>query len=653
MRTVLFSLCTAAALSGCNCGGPGVRGQPLLSVSLGKSSTDGRTLNFGAVNVGQKKTLTLTVDNVGSVDFIPSVGAITGDALAFVVTPTGDLPILVSQKGTTLSVTFSPTVVRAYSGQFSVTCAGCVEQVVNLAGAGSGDCEVTLLQSTLVFPSAAGGQVKTLDLTINNTGLNDCHLSIKLDPQSDPAFALPKGAVTGRLKVGALFKPTVSFTAPSGGALGHNGFLLLDSDDPKNPHRKIPLVASNEDAGYATTPWPKWHRTSTNSGLSFVDTSGFKGSLVWKHNIGSQAKSVDPDAIYLASPSIGVGGVIYQMGFGTSLTQQGSFVALQPDGSEKWRVRLTSPEPTCAESTATVAADGDIYLMTGGDGVSGHGGHGSAEFFHLAAADGHTIWSTQNSDDGFDSSPALGPDGTLYVIVDDNQTVQAYKNDKLLWNGTVSLSWPETFSGALRGDGTSFWSAQGEASALSADGSRELWHVALGSGGGGLFGASGGKAAPALGPDGTVYVAVDDTGTTVTAYALDPATGNAKWSAAGSGTGNGGGGFGGFGASGGYSSPALTPEGGIVVGGPAGMHSFVNGKEHWRFPCGAVYSSPAVGADSTVFFGSTDGNFYAVDANGKLRAKYNVGAAVNSSPAIGGDGTIYVMADDGNLYAFR
>lgn len=71
----------------------------------------------------------------------------------------------------------------------------------------------------------------------------------------------------------------------------------------------------------------------------------------------------------------------------------------------------------------------------------------------------------------------------------------------------------------------------------------------------------------------------------------------------------------------------------------------------WTFSTnGAIYSSPAV-AGGVVYFGSADGNLYAVDAaSGKLRWKFDAHGRVNSSPAVVG-GVVYVVSLDGNLYA--
>ncbi len=58
--------------------------------------------------------------------------------------------------------------------------------------------------------------------------------------------------------------------------------------------------------------------------------------------------------------------------------------------------------------------------------------------------------------------------------------------------------------------------------------------------------------------------------------------------------------------------------------------------------------------DCTVYIGSADNNFYAIDAEtGALEWKYTTGGAVElSSPAIDEDGFVYVGSNDGHLYAF-
>jgi outer membrane protein assembly factor BamB len=67
---------------------------------------------------------------------------------------------------------------------------------------------------------------------------------------------------------------------------------------------------------------------------------------------------------------------------------------------------------------------------------------------------------------------------------------------------------------------------------------------------------------------------------------------------------------------------------------------------------GNVQTSPAIGADGTIYVGSHDSNLYALDGStGALKWVYATDGVVQTSPAIGADGTIYVGSDDYNLYA--
>src|SRR5439155_2771420 len=66
-----------------------------------------------------------------------------------------------------------------------------------------------------------------------------------------------------------------------------------------------------------------------------------------------------------------------------------------------------------------------------------------------------------------------------------------------------------------------------------------------------------------------------------------------------------------------------------------------------------IFSSPAVGADQTIYFGSGNGELYALTPAGAKKWSFQTGAEIQSSPAIGGDGTIYFGSGDGKLYALN
>jgi len=71
---------------------------------------------------------------------------------------------------------------------------------------------------------------------------------------------------------------------------------------------------------------------------------------------------------------------------------------------------------------------------------------------------------------------------------------------------------------------------------------------------------------------------------------------------------------------------------------------------------GEVQSSPAIGADGTVYVGANDGKVYALTSDGVVKWSTALGGPVHGSPAIGAygtNGTLYVGADSGGLYALN
>jgi len=107
-----------------------------------------------------------------------------------------------------------------------------------------------------------------------------------------------------------------------------------------------------------------------------------------------------------------------------------------------------------------------------------------------------------------------------------------------------------------------------------------------------------------------------------------------------------------------YSSPAVA-NGVVYVGSTDGNFYALDastGAELWSFTVGSsiedrVYSGPAV-ANGVVFVGSLHGDVYALNAStgAKLWSYRTSGSIVGSSPAVA-NGVVYIGSDDHNLYA--
>ena len=192
------------------------------------------------------------------------------------------------------------------------------------------------------------------------------------------------------------------------------------------------------------------------------------------------------------------------------------------------------------------------------------------------------------------SSPAVAPDGTVYIGVEVGSSASAVQSGQLV---------------AINPNGTPKWTF------TTAD-----WI----------------DSAPAIGLDGTVHFGCWDGNF----YALRPDR-TVKWTYK----------AGGFIAS----SAAIAADGTVYFGaGNGNLYALTaSGALKWFFPTGDwVDSSPAIGPDGTIYFGSWDKTVYALRPDGSLRWKYATLGNVAASPAIAADGTVYVGSRDLGLYAF-
>lgn len=220
-------------------------------------------------------------------------------------------------------------------------------------------------------------------------------------------------------------------------------------------------------------------------------------------------------------------------------------------------------------------------------------------FMHDVRHTGRSPYRTENTTDlvkwevkrwgGFDSSPTIDVNGTIYISNVYDPIYAIYPNGTEKWKFETD-GWVES-SPAIGKDGTIYvGSYDAGLYAINPNGTRK-WR----------FGAGGGiDSSPAIAEDGTIYFGV-----------LGP--GNDK--------------------------------GRVFAVNP-------NGTEKWHFDTGFwIYSSPAIGEDGTVYIGSHDNFLYALyPENGTMKWKQNTGGWCGS-PSISEDGTIYVASHSGHLRA--
>jgi len=379
----------------------------------------------------------------------------------------------------------------------------------------------------------------------------------------------------------------------------------------------------------AGSPWPMFRHNARHTGSSSY-LGAQNSSLKWSYSIGGAS----------SSPAIDLDGTVY-------IAPHGKLLALNPNGTLKWfydlPVGAISHGGKETYSSPAVDLDGTIYI-----GSVNHTGTARAGKFFAINPNGTLKWS-YDIPASVDCSPTIGLDGTIYFGA--YAKVYAFNpNGTLKW----SFSWGGGFhysSPAIGPDSTIYigWSnfgnmAKGELLALNQDGTLKWSYSTLGYV----------ESSPAIGSDGTIYISSAGEYNYAThkfynarLYALNP-NGTLKWSYI----------IGGVGYT---SSPAIDSEETIYIGSrdpgpPEGYYNSrlyainPNGTLKWSYLTGrGISSSPTIGLDGTIYFGS-QGMVYSLNPDGTLKWSYSTGYIFRSELIISIDGTIY-FSDKDYLYA--
>ncbi|HMD61319.1 MAG TPA: PQQ-binding-like beta-propeller repeat protein [Opitutaceae bacterium] len=275
------------------------------------------------------------------------------------------------------------------------------------------------------------------------------------------------------------------------------------------------------------------------------------------------------------------------------------------------------------------AAAGTAYLIK----VDGETSSDTGEFT-LSIAD--SKWQAQTGD-AVTCSPAVGPDGTVYVGSGDSKFYAFNADGSVKWSYTSGGIF-DTSAAAVGPDGTVFaGGTDGNVYAFDpSNGSlRWIYTIPTPPSGSGLD--NGLSSSPAVGADGTVYIHADDGNL----YALGSG-GSPKWTFPVAGVS--------------YAAPTIAPDGTVYIGTDGGLLYAVDpaGTQKWVFNAPvsgeSIYTAVAIDSQGNLYFGTLTGNFYSVTPAGALRWAYAVGDGVTSAPALA-NGQVYFGGYDGNLYA--
>ncbi|WP_214040944.1 PQQ-binding-like beta-propeller repeat protein [Methanoculleus sp.] len=323
----------------------------------------------------------------------------------------------------------------------------------------------------------------------------------------------------------------------------------------------------------AGSAWPMYGHDLRHTGLSPYTGPEFPVQL-WLHKASS--------AFYV-QPVLDADGTVY------AGSRNKVFYAINSNGTLKWSYTA----PNQIYTAAAIDSEGTVYF-----------GCRDAKIYAVDS-NGTPKW-TFTTGSTVSSAPAIGADGTIYA-----------------GSGDMKLY-------AVNPDGTEKWSyttggAVNSAPAVGADGT--------------IYAGSADTNLYAINPDGTIYAGSADG----SLYAINP-DGSLKWSCATGGA---------------VATPAIGPDGTIYAGSASKTINAVNpdGSLKWLYnTTGTHTTAPAIDAAGTVYIASNDRNdryLYAIRSDGTLKWKFldPVSPRFFDTPSIGADGTIYIGSSGTNVYA--
>jgi uncharacterized repeat protein (TIGR01451 family) len=318
--------------------------------------------------------------------------------------------------------------------------------------------------------------------------------------------------------------------------------------------------------------------------------------------------------------------VIWGGGFHYRTEYQG--VAVGADGTMYYvysyngaKLRARSPDCTVLWDYALPGEVGHYTPAVGPDGTIYVGVHGQ---FIAVNPDGTPQWAVPTGGEVY-SSPIIGPDGTIYWGCNDQKVYALDPRDGAVkWTYTITaplaISTP-----AVSPDGKTLYIGGWDwlLHAVDTATGQQRWATALN------FWVG----TPVVAPDGTIFVntVMNPGGYQNATYAINPADGSIRWKVDS--------------ASPLHGSPALGPDGTVYVGSTNNLLYALNpgdGTQKWASDLmWPIYGELAVTADGIIYAGTDSGRLFAVDpADGTLLWGAKLDRRI-ASVSIGANGMVY------------
>lgn len=281
------------------------------------------------------------------------------------------------------------------------------------------------------------------------------------------------------------------------------------------------------------------------------------GEVIWQFETGAPLEQ--------STPAIDDFGTIY---FGTT---DGILYAVNPDGTEKWSVKLNGK----INASPAISGDRTIYIGT------------ASGYFYAVSPAGTVLWELKIGSKII-SSPAVRRDGTVYFGAADKRLYAVDYTGNIKWSFETG-DWIESSPAIAENGDVIFGSDDGYLYRVDRNGNL-VWAFET---------ANPIRGGAAIGSDGTVYVGSYDW----KLYAINP-DGTERWSFETNGPI--------------HSVPTLTRDGSIIFGSMDGiLYSLKpDGSIKWRLITdGWIWASPLVTDDGRVYIGSHDRYMYALSDN--------------------------------------
>ena len=391
----------------------------------------------------------------------------------------------------------------------------------------------------------------------------------------------------------------------------------VDADNPREPMARAELTLVPKAAPPTTpapaasyTPWPGFGHDAAHTGSAPV-RGPQSGAVRWTRAL---------EGAVVPGPAIAKDGTVYAASNG------GVLHALDPaTGKDRWRYDGGGAYGSDLSTVPLVLPSGVILWP------------GPGRILFALGPEGRERWRV-----AFDAtvlSPALGPDGTVYVsdmagglrALDVSGAAPRTRWELSLGEGT-SYS-----SATVAPDGTVYGAVDEQLVAVRDGRSRGVvrWRFAARS----II-----EVSPAIGPDGTVVLGTND----AFQYGIGP-DGKERWRTPRNALT--------------YSSAAVTAAGVAYYGDHRGALNVVDARSgeplarhvglartKARGDVG-VWTAPAIDREGSVYFGTRVGRVYGFSATGRKLLDVDTGATVDSNPVLGADGTLYIGSESGRLYA--